>query len=160
MKTRNLVGSIKQKIKRVLPVVLIMSFSVALPSCDGDDNTMSNLPSNVVELTISYPNYENVAIEDEIYNYYYLSPVLKEQVAREEIDIVYIVPVDFSKVILPLYLKVLREQILGPALEYSPKVRAKGDFNFEPGTASSKEPDSLWLTQQLWTINKRLFQEQ
>lgn len=61
--------------------------------------------------------------------------------------------------IVPVYLTGLRTQILGPALEYWPKVREKGDFNFELGTASANKTDSLWFTQQGWTINKR-FQEQ
>ena len=41
-------------------------------------------------------------------------------------------------------------------VNYSPKIRGKGDFNFMPGQASSVPEDSLWFVQNGWTINKAL----
>ncbi len=149
--------NIKNKVKNIIPALCVAG-SAMLPACDKD-NSMENPPvlSDVVELTISYNNLENVAIEDPIYNIYYISPILKETVARKEINIVYIVPdKSWIKVLLPQYLGVLRSQVLEPALEYSHKVRAKGDFNFYPGVGYTNKKDSLWFVQQGWTINKAL----
>lgn len=46
----------------------------------------------------------------------------------------------------------LREQILEPAISYSPKIKARGNFSFWPGAASEVPEDSLWIVQQGWTI--------
>ncbi|MCH5335218.1 MAG: hypothetical protein J1D86_05390 [Alistipes sp.] len=52
----------------------------------------------------------------------------------------------------------MRLFLLQPALELSPKVRGKGDFNFYRGAASKVPEDSLWYVQHGWTINKRFIE--
>ena len=52
----------------------------------------------------------------------------------------------------------IRNKVLQPSLELSPKVRGKGDFNFEVGWASKVPEDSLWYVQHGWTINKRFLE--
>ena len=52
----------------------------------------------------------------------------------------------------------LRNKVLQPSLELSPKVRGKGDFNFKVGRASKFPEDSLWFVQHGWTINKRFLE--
>lgn len=41
-------------------------------------------------------------------------------------------------------------------MEMSPKLHGRGDFNFKIGEASKVPADSLWYTQQGWTINRNL----
>ncbi|MCH5335144.1 MAG: hypothetical protein J1D86_05000 [Alistipes sp.] len=52
----------------------------------------------------------------------------------------------------------MRNNVLQPSLELSPKVRGKGDFNFMVGRASKVPEDSLWFVQHGWTINKRFLE--
>ena len=52
----------------------------------------------------------------------------------------------------------MRNNVLQPSLELSPKVRGKGDFNFTVGWASKVPEDSLWYVQHGWTINKRFLE--
>ncbi|MCH5334464.1 MAG: hypothetical protein J1D86_01480 [Alistipes sp.] len=53
---------------------------------------------------------------------------------------------------------IMRNKVLQPTIELSPKVRGKGDFNFGPGEASKVPEDSLWYVQHGWTINKRFLE--
>ena len=53
---------------------------------------------------------------------------------------------------------IMRNKVLQPTIELSPKVRGKGDFNFRPGEASKVPEDSLWFVQHGWTINKRFLE--
>jgi len=39
-----------------------------------------------------------------------------------------------------------------PAIEVSPKVKGKGNFEFKPGIAAPA--DSLWFVQNGWTVNQ------
>ncbi|MCH5335635.1 MAG: hypothetical protein J1D86_07540 [Alistipes sp.] len=56
------------------------------------------------------------------------------------------------------FVQALRNNVLQPSIELSPKVRGKGDFNFEVGEASKVPEDSLWFVQHGWTINKRFLE--
>ncbi|MBO8460895.1 MAG: hypothetical protein IAA73_11290 [Bacteroidetes bacterium] len=44
---------------------------------------------------------------------------------------------------------------LKPAMEYSKKTRAKGTFYFRAGEPSKVPEDSLWLTQQGWSVKNQ-----
>lgn len=44
---------------------------------------------------------------------------------------------------------------LKPAMEYSQKTRAKGTFYFRAGEPSKVPEDSLWLTQQGWSVKNQ-----
>ncbi|MCH5335236.1 MAG: hypothetical protein J1D86_05480 [Alistipes sp.] len=52
----------------------------------------------------------------------------------------------------------LRCTYLEPAINLSPKVKGKGDFNYAVGQASKVPEDSLWIVQHGWTINKRFIE--
>ena len=52
----------------------------------------------------------------------------------------------------------MRNNVLQPSIDLSPKVRGKGDFNFRVGAASEVPEDSLWFVQHGWTINKHFLE--
>ena len=54
----------------------------------------------------------------------------------------------------------IRNKVLEPTLKLSPKVKGKGDFDFNPGWASKVPEDSLWYVKNGWTINKHFLENQ
>lgn len=48
-----------------------------------------------------------------------------------------------------------RELVFQKVINYSSKMRGRGDFNFMLGEASKVPEDSLWYVQNGWTINKQ-----
>lgn len=53
-------------------------------------------------------------------------------------------------------ISIFKKYYMEPIINYSPKIRGKGDFPFRPGEASKVPNDSLWFVQNGWTINKDL----
>ncbi|MBO4626026.1 MAG: hypothetical protein J5679_01980 [Alphaproteobacteria bacterium] len=66
---------------------------------------------------------------------------------------IYLVPeghwTDFNHYTIPSFRTFLQQQV-----ELSPKIHGRGDFDFKLGEASKVPQDSIWITQQGWTINK------
>ena len=117
----------------------------ACSNAEGEDVQ----PEQEIELTFSSEGnegYDNVRIEN-------LTKVLNS-VEGQNVKI-YLVPEyrwdDFSN---PKGITNLRKNILEPAINLSPKIWGRGDFNFRPGLASQVPADSLWYVQHGWTINK------
>ena len=80
--------------------------------------------------------------------------VLKE--AGTDNVIIYLVPeYDWSD-FMSTTISGMRRVTLEQAINTSPKVRGKGDFNFRVGEASKVPEDSLWYVKNGWTINKYL----
>lgn len=69
---------------------------------------------------------------------------------------IYIVPAGEWYVCAAHNITYLRNNFLQPRLNVSPKIRGKGDFDFEVGEASKVPEDSLWYVANGWTINKAL----
>ena len=49
---------------------------------------------------------------------------------------------------------IMRNKYFQPRLDISPKIRGRGDFDFQIGEASKVPDDSLWFVKNGWTINK------
>lgn len=84
------------------------------------------------------------------------SGVIRDLAEQPDIRTVYLVPDGSWIVYGQVSVHDLVNDYLRPAINISPKVRGKGDFNFWPGAASLVPQDSLWITQQGWTINSHL----
>ena len=83
--------------------------------------------------------------------------------SKEAADIrtIYLVPVEgVWDIYSAAHIHALRNNVLEPSLKLSPKIKGKGDFNFEVGEASKVPEDSLWYVQHGWTINKRFIENQ
>ena len=85
-----------------------------------------------------------------------LFPLRLQKILNDDptIDTMYLIPDADWGYVMAYLITAYREQLFQPALEASPKVRAKGDFNFKLGEASKVPADSLWYVQQGWTINQ------
>lgn len=126
---------------------------VPAPSINTDDET--NKQKDYVEFNIIYESTlplfktssEGVKIVTDAVNYY---------IRKDEIKYIYIVPTGNWEFCEKIGIKTLREYTLEFMINYSPKIRGKGDFAFQPGEASKVPEDSLWYVQNGWTINKAL----
>ena len=88
---------------------------------------------------------------------YGVSHIVRDSLKRPDVRYIYMVP---KQGIWSTYydraIANFREKFLRYNIEYSPRVKGKGDFNFKPGEASKVREDSLWYIVHGWTINKNL----
>ena len=106
------------KLARVLPILGIAGASL-FAGCSKEDE-----PTRDVEVTL-----------------------IKDYAAQPDIRTIYLVPLDNWKNFGSQAITGLRKNALEYAINYSPKVRGRGDFNFWPGAASLVPEDSLWYVQ-------------
>ena len=90
-------------------------------------------------------------MEEKIFN---LQP-LRDMANDKTIRYIYLVPTNTWGGMKDKNITALRKNVLQPAIEISPKIKGKGDFNFHLGSASKVPADSLWYVQRGWTINKK-----
>lgn len=147
---------IPYKLKTALPM-LALAGGTMMTSCKKEEPEMPVTPTIDVEVKISLTDVQSLFLEQynmdrkpsELINYYINNP---------EIRNIYIVPEKntFWSVCSASNIISLKQKTLIPALNFSPKIRGKGDFNFMPGEASKVPNDSLWYIENGWTINKDL----
>ena len=134
--------TIPYKIKRILPMLGIAGASLFMGGCEKDEPIT---PTRDVELMFVKEDF-NI----------FESGVIRDLAEQPDIRTVYLVPDGSWVAYGHLNIYDLVNDYLRPAINISPKVRGKGDFNFWPGAASLVPQDSLWITQQGWTINLHL----
>ncbi len=129
--------TIPYKLKRIIPMLGIAGASLFMGGCEKEE------PLRDVELYFSDSNFE-------IFD----TNAIQEAIDQPDVRTVYLVATGGWETMWKNNIKIFVESTLRPSINMSPKVRGKGDFNFRPGQASLVPEDSLWITQQGWTINK------
>ena len=140
------------KLARVLPILGIAGASL-FAGCSKEDE-----PTRDVEVTFTQDDGWDI-IQQNPDGTRQVSQLIKDYAARPDIRTIYLVPLDNWKNFGSNAITGLRKNALEYAINYSPKVRGRGDFNFWPGAASLVPEDSLWYVQNGWTINRH-FQKQ
>lgn len=144
------IKNLKYNIKHMLPILGLAGTSL-ITSCEKEEPIIIDVPYKNVEIFIG-PNmagwYEVDNLKDLAF--------IKSQADRPDVKNVFLVPVGTWDNMTELGIHNLRERGLTPALNVSPKVRGRGDFDFYPGAASLVPEDSLWYVENGWTINRLL----
>ena len=140
------------KLARVLPILGIAGASL-FAGCSKEDE-----PPHDVEITFTSEDPWGV-IQQNPDGTRQVSQLIKDYVAQPNVRTIYLVPEGGWGHISASGIPAIRKNTLEHAINYSPKVRGRGDFTFRPGRASMFPEDSLWYVQNGWTINKR-FQNQ
>ena len=123
-------------LKRALPV-LGFAGATLTTSCEKDE------PMRDVELT--FGKIKSIEMSE-----------IERYAQDPSVRTIYLVPTDNWQKSKSGNINFLRKNFLQPRLDVSPKVRGRGDFNYDPGEASVIPGDSLWYVQHGWTINKYL----
>ena len=79
---------------------------------------------------------------------------IQELVSDKTIRVIYLTTTQHWTAWTAKNIEALRP-FLQKRIEMSSKVRGRGDFDFKLGEASKVPSDSLWFTQNGWTINKK-----
>lgn len=127
------------KLKRLIPMLGIAGASLFLGGCE------KNEPQRDVELFFA---------NDDIFEIFEDPSIIQEIADQPDVRTVYLIPTGGWDNFWASNISRFTKTTLRPAIDISPKVRGKGDFDFYPGQASKVPEDSLWITQQGWTINK------
>lgn len=127
------------KLKRLIPM-LGLAGATMLGGCSKDDDPMH-------DVEIVFYNDSDITFD-----------ILKKHAADPTVRNIYMIPPqnDRFMVFMPEHIHNSRHYFFGPRFEISPKIKARGDFRFEPGVPSQVPEDSLWYVQQGWTVNKYL----
>lgn len=141
---------IPYNLKKILPILGLAGASV-VTSCEKP-SPYEPAPS---EVDLYFDYYRSSTIFVKLYHnendYEYMpSDLVKYYVDHPDVKNIYLVPsgnwgsMQASNVLMDL------RPGLQSALDYSPKIRGKGDVQFYPG--SLLQSDSLWLVQNGWTV--------
>ena len=140
-------------IRKILPMIGIAGASLMMGGCQKEEQ-----PTHDVELTFSQNDVSNVILihpDETSYNLSReVSDIIKYLDAQPDIRTIYLVPKDNWRGVQEEGVTAIRNYTLSYAIDYSPKVRGRGDFNFKLGEASKVPEDSLWYVKHGWTINE------
>ena len=139
-------------IRKILPMIGIAGASLMMGGCQKEH------PTRDVELTFSLNDCSNVILihpDETNYNLSReVSDIIKYLDAQPNIRTIYLVPKDDWSGYQSSAILAVRNNLLSYPIDYSPKVRGRGDFNFKLGEASKVPEDSLWYVKHGWTINE------
>ena len=140
------------KLKKALPVIGMMGSMLMTTSCEQEKDD-DIIPTKEISLTFSSTDAHNIIkifpdgtriVSDTIIKYAN-DPTVKT---------IYLVPEGTWSNYYTASITALRVNGVEYPINYSPKVRGKGDFDFGLGEASKVPEDSLWFVRNGWTINK------
>ena len=144
---------IPYKMKHVLPILGLAGASV-VSSCEKVPQTEPEQPVKTeVELIFYVNNMQVLGIPND--SKYIIGDIVKYYTEKPEIQTIYLCPQGTWNLVPATSIYVLRKNMLQKLIEYSPKIRGRGDFDFMLGEASQVPEDSLWYVQNGWTINKK-----
>ena len=139
-------------IRKILPMIGIAGASLMMGGCQKEQ------PTHDVELTFSSDDASNIVLihpdETPLTVSREVSDIIKYLDAQPNIRTIYLIPKDDWSGVQSQGVTAIRNNALSYAIDYSPKVRGRGDFNFELGEASKVPEDSLWYVKHGWTINE------
>ncbi len=144
---------IPYKLKTALPA-LALAGGAMMASCEKEEPDLG--PTTDVEYKFSSRDMYLLFTNEE---HSELNSTLKYYINHPAVRTIYLTPAinDSYWEIMPSYeISIFRKYYMEPIINYSPKIRGKGDFDFKPGEASKVPNDSLWFVQNGWTINKAL----
>ena len=177
--------TLSYNLKRILPVLTIAGASL-FGACTKEDEPdliidppKKEIPKDTTETqeqdTIQQPQPEPIDTTIRIINIYFdqnegaaslyknnpdgtrdPSDMIKNYVAMSHVDTIYLIPTSTWCNFYEPNITGLRENVLEFNINYSPKIRGKGDFDFMLGKSSTIPEDSLWYIKNGWTINKNL----
>ena len=140
-------------IRKILPMIGIAGASLMMGGCQKEEQ-----PTHDVELTFSNTDGSNIILihpdETPLTLSREVSDIIKYLDAQPDIRTIYLVPKDNWSTREAIHISSLRDNVLSYPIDYSPKVRGRGDFNFKLGEASKVPEDSLWYVKHGWTINE------
>ena len=140
------------KLKKALPAIGMMGSMLMTTSCEqekDDDET----PHKTIELTFSDTDSHNI-IKKHPDGTRTVSDTIIKYVNDPTVKTIYLIPDDDWNHYFDFDITALRVNGVEHPINYSPKVRGKGDLNFRLGEASKVPEDSLWFVRNGWTINK------
>lgn len=143
------------KIRRLIPMLGMAGATLLMGGCEKEEPIV---PTRDVEIEIDQLAPEKVIGQDEngerspsdLAQYYVDDPTIRT---------IYLVPVGSWTNYRNTEITALRGATLEMLLDYSPKFKGKGDFNFRIGEASKVPEDSLWYVANGWTINKKFLEQ-
>ena len=131
----------------------IAGASLMMGGCQKEEQ-----PTHDVELTFSISEVSNVVLihpdDAPLHISREVSDIIKYLDAQPNIRTIYLIPNDNWNDYPSVLVSSVRNKVLSYAIDYSSKVRGKGDFNFKLGEASKVPEDSLWYVKHGWTINE------
>ena len=144
--------TIPYNIRKILPMIGIAGASLMMGGCQKEkpprDIELTFTEADVSNVVLIHPKEQGTVISREV------SDIIKYLDAKPDIRTIYLVPYDDWKNVSAQDITDLRNNVLSYAIDYSPKVRGRGDFNFRLGQASNVPEDSLWYVKHGWTINE------
>ena len=144
--------TIPYNIRKILPMIGIAGASLMMGGCQKEkpprDIELTFTKDDVSNIVLIHPKEQGTVISREV------SDIIKYLDAKPDIRTIYLVPYDDWKNVSAQDITDLRNNVLSYAIDYSPKVRGRGDFNFRLGQASNVPEDSLWYVKHGWTINE------
>lgn len=140
---------IPYNLKRLLPILGLAGASL-FTSCNKEDDI---IPYKEVDV-LFFPNSLDVLCSKDNKGTIQINPTIKYHVADPATKTIYLVP----DVLWDGYdaedITRLRKEVLEPVINYSPKIRGKGIFEFGYQEACKVPEDSLWIVQQGWKIDR------
>ena len=150
--------TVPYNIRKILPMIGIAGASLMMGGCQKEQ------PTRDIELTFASNKYSNIILihpdETPLRLSREVSDIIKYLDAQPDIRTIYLVPNYDWRGVQSQGVTAIRNNVLSYAIDYSPKVRGRGDFNFKLGEASKVPEDSLWYVKHGWTINEAYNRQQ
>ena len=136
-------------IKRLVPMAGIAGATMLPMSCSEDTIKEDIIP----EPPVVKHNVEIVFSQTDFVQKFSVD-TLQKYIDDKTVDTIYLVAIEHWNGCTAGNISNFRNRLFQPRMELSPRLRGRGDFDFHLGEASKVPNDSLWYTQQGWTINK------
>ncbi len=140
------------KLKKALPAIGMMGSMLMTTSCEQEKDDYEN-QQKTIELTFGVWDSHNIVkiLPDGTRT---VSDTIIKYANDPTIKTIYLVTNDDWSGCTHPTITAIRVNGVEHPINYSSKVRGKGDFNFRLGEASRVPEDSLWFVRNGWTINK------
>jgi len=136
--------TIAYKLRHLIPMAAIAG--ATLTSCGGNGGNGEKIepekPTKEIEIKFNSVNLDNVLNIETLKNY----------ANDKTIKTIYLVPTEHWNALMARNITLMRNNVLQPRLNISPKIKGKGNFDFMLGEASKVQQDSLWFVKNGWTI--------
>ena len=136
-------------IKKALTIFGLTGASFFMAGCEKDEPAVPTMDL-VVEINQSTPE---LLFYDDENKVRHPSKMIQEYVADPKVRTIYLMPTENWNNYSAKGITGLRKLTLEMLLNYSDKIKGRGDFNFTIGEASKVPQDSLWYVKNGWTIN-------
>ena len=141
-------------IRKILPMIGIAGASLMMGGCQKEEQPTHDVRSDVSNVVSIHPGEAPFHLSREV------SDIIKYLDAQPNIRTIYLIPNGDWSGYQSGGVSAIRNNTLSYPIDYSSKVRGKGDFNFKLGEASKVPEDSLWYVKHGWTINEAYNRQQ